>query len=110
MSNPNEEIFPIDENDDDVVVTLDMEDGSEVTCEILTIFEMGEQDYIALTPIIENDKEINSDDVYFYRYFEDENGFPSLENITDEDEFEAVIDRFDEFLDEVEFGEDNFDE
>ena len=29
-----DEVFPVDENDDDVVVTIEMDDGSEVTCEI----------------------------------------------------------------------------
>ena len=43
-----DEVFPVDENDDDVVVTIEMDDGSEVTCEILTIFDVNEQDYIAL--------------------------------------------------------------
>ena len=26
-----DEVFPVDENDDDVVVTIEMDDGSEVT-------------------------------------------------------------------------------
>lgn len=43
-----DEVFPVDENDDDVVVTIEMDDGSEVTCEILTIFDVKDQDYIAL--------------------------------------------------------------
>jgi len=43
--------------------------------------------------------------VIFYRYFEDEEGNPSLENIDSDDEFDAVSDRFDELLDEEEFDQ-----
>lgn len=34
--------------DEDILVTLDLDDGSQVECEILTIFTVNEQDYIAL--------------------------------------------------------------
>ena len=63
-----DEVFPVDENDDDVVVTIEMDDGSEVTCEILTIFDVKDQDYIALLPYEENGKEVTDDTVYIYRY------------------------------------------
>ena len=53
-----DEVFPVDENDDDVVVTIEMDDGSEVTCEILTIFDVKDQDYIALLPYEEIGKEV----------------------------------------------------
>lgn len=96
-----EEIFPVDENDDDVVVTVQMDDGSDVTCEILTIFDVGDQDYIALLPIEENGKAADPNLVYIYRYFEDENGTPSLDNIQSDEEYNAVEERFDELLDEA---------
>ena len=41
----------------------------------LTIFDVDNQNYIALVPVD------NDDEVIFYRYFEDEEGNPSLENI-----------------------------
>ena len=47
----------------------------------------------------------NDEEVIFYRYFEDEEGNPSLENIDSDDEFDAVSDRFDELLDEEEFDQ-----
>ena len=40
--------------------------------------------------------------MYIFRYFEDEEGNPSLENIQSDEEFEAVEERFDELLDEAE--------
>ena len=90
--------------DDAMFVTLDLDDGTQVECEILTIFDVNKQDYIALLPLSEDDDEEN-DEVFIYRYFEDEDGNPSLENIEDDDEYEAVADRFDELLDEAAFEE-----
>lgn len=93
---PNEdEIFDPEE----MFVTLDLDDGSQLECQIVSIFETDGQNYIALAPM-DNDEEI-----IFYRYFEDEEGNPSLENIEDDDEFEKVTDRFDELLDEADFDE-----
>ncbi len=100
-----DEVFPVDENDDDVVVTIEMDDGSEVTCEILTIFDVKDQDYIALLPYEENGKEVTDDTVYIYRYHEAEDGTPALENIQSDEEYEAVEERFDELLDEAEFDD-----
>lgn len=97
MNNTNneEEIFDPQE----MFVTLDLDDGSQLECQILTIFDVDNQNYIALVPV-DNDEE-----VIFYRYFEDEEGNPSLENIDNDDEFDAVSDRFDELLDEEEFDQ-----
>ena len=100
MSNTNntnneEEIFDPQE----MFVTLDLDDGSQLECQILTIFDVDNQNYIELVPV-DNDEE-----VIFYRYFEDEEGNPSLENIDSDDEFDAVSDRFDELLDEEEFDQ-----
>lgn len=97
MNNTNneEEIFDPQE----MFVTLDLDDGSQLECQILTIFDVDNQNYIALVPV-DNDEE-----VIFYRYFEDEESNPSLENIDSDDEFDAVSDRFDELLDEEEFDQ-----
>lgn len=91
--------------DTDILVTLDLDDGSEVECEILTIFSVNERDYIALLPLTEDGEANDEGEVFIYRYSEDEEGNPSLENIQDDEEYEAVSDRFDELLDEAEFNE-----
>lgn len=91
--------------EEDIVVTLDLDDGSQVECQILTIFSVGEQDYIALLPLDEKGEPNEDQEVYIYRYFEDEDGNPELDNIQDDDEYEAVADRFDELLDEAEFDD-----
>lgn len=91
--------------DDDMFVTLDLDDNAQVECRILTIFEVDEQDYIALLPLEENGEPNEDGEVFIYRYSEDEDGNPSLDNIETDDEYEAVADRFDELLDEAEFEE-----
>lgn len=93
--------------DSDILVTLDLDDGTQVECEILTIFTVDEQDYIALLPLDDKGEPNDDGEVFIYRYFEDEEGNPSLDNIQDDDEYEAVADRFDELLDEAEFDDMN---
>lgn len=93
-----EKITPVTpEEADDIRVTLELDEG-EVECKILTILETKNQDYIALMPLDSNDNETG--DVYLYRYSEDEYGLPSIECITDDEEYELAADRFDEYLDE----------
>ncbi len=95
----------VNNDDNDILVTLDLEDGTRTDCEILTIFTVGERDYIALLPITGEESGKDEGEVYLYRYAEDADGTPSLDNIEDDDEYEAVADRFDELLDEAEFDE-----
>ncbi|HCG86473.1 MAG: DUF1292 domain-containing protein [Lachnospiraceae bacterium] len=94
-------------NDEEMTVTLDLEDGSSVECAIVTILTVNNQDYIVLLPLDENGE--NEDgEVWFYRYSENENDpneEPVLDYIDDDDEYEAVADAFDEFLDTQEFDE-----
>ena len=42
---------------------------------------------------------------FIYRFEEDENGEPTLDNIEDDDEYELAADAFDEWLDEQDFEE-----
>ena len=94
-------------NDEEMTVTLDLEDGSSVECAIVTILTVNNQDYILLPPLDENGE--NEDgEVWFYRYSENENDpdeEPVLDYIDDDNEYEAVADAFDEFLDTQEFDE-----
>ena len=90
-------------DEDDIMVTLNLDNGQDVECKILTIFEAGKQDYIALMPLDEKGNENADGEVYIYRYSEDEDGNPSLDNIDSDEEYEVVSDRFDELLDEAEF-------
>ena len=93
--------------DEEMTVELDLEDGSKVVCAIITILTVDEQDYIVLLPL---DEDGNNDDgeVWFYRYSEnpqDPNEEPELGFIDSEEEYEAVAEAFDEYLDGCEFDE-----
>lgn len=101
----NEKIIPVTEDEiDDIRVSLELDDG-EVECKILFIFEIKDQDYIALIPLDEKGNENEDGEVFLYRYFEDDQGLPSIENIESEEEYELAADRFDEILDENMYDE-----
>lgn len=91
--------------DEDILVTLDLDDGSQVECEILTIFTVNERTISPFLPLTEAGEPNEDGEVYIYRYAEDSDGNPSLDNILDDAEYEAVSDRFDEWLDEAEFND-----
>lgn len=96
-----EKITPVTpEEADDIRVSLDTENG-EIECRILTIFEVDGKDYIALMPLDEKGNDNEEGAVYLYGYKEDAQGLPSLDYIADEEEYEAVADRYDELLDEA---------
>ena len=104
MTEQTNELLPEEE---DITVELELEDGSKVTCAIITILEVDGKDYIALLPMVDEDDE-NYGDVWFYEYIEDEanpNEEPELKYIDDDDVYDAVADAFDEFLDKQEFDE-----
>lgn len=93
--------------DEEMTVELNLEDGTTVVCAIITILDVDGQDYIVLLPL---DEDGNNDDgeVWFYRYSEnpdDPNEEPELGFIDSDEEYEAVADAFDEYLDSVEFDE-----
>ncbi|MCC8023701.1 MAG: DUF1292 domain-containing protein [Clostridium sp.] len=102
----------LNEEEQEMTVTLTLDDDTEMECVVLTIFQAGERDYIALLPVEGADSE--EGEVFLYRYTETADGEPSLDNIEDDDEYELVADAFDELLDAQEFdelvGEDELDE
>ena len=101
MSNLNE--IP----EEEMTVDLDLEDGRQVTCAVITIFEVKGKDYIALLPMVDEEDDLYGE-VWLYGYSEnpdDHNEEPELISIVDDDEYEAVADAFDEYLDTQEFDE-----
>ena len=90
-------------NDEEMTVTLTLDDGTDLECVGLTIFEAAEREYIALLPLDGNEAE--DGEVYLYRYTEDANGNPDIQNIESDEEYEIVADAFDELLDTEEYEE-----
>ncbi len=98
-----EKVTPVTEDEiEDIRVSLEL-DGRDVECEILTIYEAGGRDYIALMPLDEDGSENAEGEVYLYRYAEDSQGLPQIGMIESDEEYEIASDRFDEILDEQEF-------
>lgn len=96
-----------DNLDEEMTVELELEDGSNVVCSVITILEVGGKDYIVLLPL---DEDGNNEDgeVWFYRYSEnpqDPNEEPELGFIDSDEEYEAVAEAFDQYLDNCEFDE-----
>ena len=96
-----------DFEDEEMTVELELEDGTNVNCAVITILTVEEKDYIVLLPL--NEKGENEDgEVWFYSYSEnpdDPNEEPELGFIEDDEEYEKVADAFDEYLDNCEFDE-----
>ncbi len=91
-------------SEEDLIVTLTLDDDEEVNCVVICIYSVGAQEYVALLPLDENGEENESGDVYLYKYAE-EDGQPVIDNIETDDEYEAAAEAFDEWLDQQEFDE-----
>ena len=74
-------------------ITLEFDDNTEIECDVIEVFEMEGQEYIALVPTSERDAE--EAEVYFYRYNEEGEEF-ILEDIETDEEFEKVAIAFGE--------------
>jgi len=75
-------------------ITLEFDDGVEVECEIMGVFDFEGKEYIALIP---ND---DTDDVYIYGYKEVGEDEFELIDIEDDAEFEKVVAEFDKIMEE----------
>ena len=93
--------------EEEMTVDIELDNGETVECSIITIFEVDNKEYIALLPMVDEDDELYGN-YWIYGYSENPdnvNEEPVLRPIEDEDEYEAALDAFDEYLDEQEFDE-----
>lgn len=86
---------------DEEIMTITLEDGTEVECAIIAIFPVQDKDYIALLPL-ENQED---GEVFLYGFDEHEDGSFELLSIESDDEYEEVTKAFDEILDDAELDE-----
>ena len=94
----SEENFNNEAENDTITITL--EDDTELVCDVITIFPCQGKQYIALLPQDAGEEAA----VYLYEFVEKGDYF-DLINIESDDEFEAVSDAFDEWLDSTEFDD-----
>ena len=73
-------------------ITLEFDDGAEIECEIMGVFDYEDKEYIALIP---ND---GTDDIYIYGYKEVGEDEFELVDIEDDAEFEKVVAEFDKIM------------
>ena len=77
------------ERNEENYLTLEFDDGVELECEIMGVFEVNGKEYIALLP------DDGTDDVYLYGYKEIGEEEFEIIDIVDDAEFEAVAAEFD---------------
>ena len=77
-------------------ITLEFDDGKEIECEIMGIFEVEGKEYIALIP------DDDTDDVYLYGYKETSEEEFELIDIESDEEFEKVAAEFEKITAEEE--------
>ena len=93
-----------------LTVTLTLENDEELECNVLTIFEVDGQQYIALLPL-NDDGESEDGQIYLYRLTDNgEEEEPGLENILDDEEFDRVSGAFNEWMEEQDFGDMDLDD
>lgn len=86
------------QDDAELTVTLTLDDDSELECAVVAIFPVQDKDYIALLPLGVEDAQ-----VYLYRFKHNDDEDLELENIEDDEEFEAVADEYDALVADAEF-------
>lgn len=89
MTEKEKQELEVDEED---IITLEFDDGEDVECEIMGIFDVEKKEYIALIPLD------GSDDVYIYGYKELGEDEFELVDIDDDKEFEKVVAEFDKMV------------
>ena len=86
----NESVNLPAEEDDADYLTLEFDDGSQVECMILGVFDCEGKEYMALVPDGEGE------DVYLYGYKENADETFELLDITSDEEFDRVAAEFDQ--------------
>lgn len=88
------------EFNNDIIELID-ENGNEVDFELISSFELDDTRYAVVAPI-----DSDSDDAYILRVEQDENGEDIFVGIDDEDEFNDVVEAYNELLEEYECDDD----
>lgn len=85
-----------DVDNEQITITLTLDDGTDLICEVVSIFEADNKDYIALLPI--NNAEDEEVEMMLFRYKEFDDEEISIENISTDEEFEIALSVFDNLI------------
>lgn len=77
-------------------ILLEFEDAEAVECDVVAIFENNGKEYIALTPAEVTEEE--ESEVFIYRYKEVGEDEFEMEDIEDDAEFDAAVDKLEEII------------
>jgi hypothetical protein len=80
-----------------MVIPVEMEDGTQIECEVLAIFPVEGKQYIALI-----DKDNDDSDIWLYRFVPVGDEEFNIEDIEDDKEFELVEDAFNKMVESAE--------
>ncbi|MDO4834683.1 MAG: DUF1292 domain-containing protein [Bacillota bacterium] len=83
------EMYGYEEED---IITLEYDDGSEEECGIIGVFDVDDKDYIALNPL-------GTGEVYIYGYKEYDEDFELIDDLSDE-EFARATGEFEKLVEE----------
>lgn len=96
-----------DDDDMDMKVDMELDDGRTVTCDVITTFESEGKTYIALQPL-DDDGENTDGSVWIYRFSEnkkDKESDPEITYIASEAEYKKAGEAFEHFLDSHDHNE-----
>lgn len=84
------------------IITLEDDDGTEYTFEVLDRIETDESRYVALLPVYDDPKKMLDDngELVILRVAE-ENGEEFFEDIEDDDEYDMIVDAFTDRLQDI---------
>ena len=96
------------ENGEQTTVDVEVEIDNKIqtiTCAIIIVLTVSGKDYIVLLPLDKNGQN-NDGNVWFYEFiYHGADDEPELGYISDDEEYEAVAEAFNSYLDDVEFDE-----
>ena len=95
-----------DKIDNEDKMTLYLDDGTEMVCDVVGIFDNGERDYIALFP--ENGDD--DSDIFIYRFIMEDDDFDNikLENIESDEEFDSAAEAFEAYMEQIEIVDEDY--
>lgn len=80
------------------IITLEFEDGNEIECEVVGVFEAKGQEYIALVAVDSMDED--ESEVFIYRYKEIGEDEFQMDDITDDEEFAMAVETLNAIIEE----------
>lgn len=87
-------------------ISIQLEDGAEVSCQIVMIFRINDQKYIVLIP----EGDTSDGKGYLLRFSLDSEGGPVLDNIENEEEYAHASEVFHQLFDDGETDHFSFEE